>query len=779
MARRIRVLAASFVIVTLTGAAVTAFHVLSQDSGALWVERLAAGIRHPARMARAVRRTVAFANSGRGPTAASLTIAAPLKTYQFSVKPTHPRVWLDETRLTRLRGFAARNTPRWRQVKAAADAAVDNAKAEAEALPVLGMAFQVTGHTAYCTRAATLLRSLAVPGNDLSGDHYYNYRFDLRDIIAGYDWCHSTLTTADRRRIAQWLMDRADQVWPETNSVRAEGWAIDAPGNNYYYGFMMSWAAALASWGDDPGTHPVSGPNRPSYHVQLALNKWHGTVRPLLDSWGRGGVFAESTNYDSIMSMARLLDGHLTATGQNLADEPGFDFVRDSILWRIHATTPSKAFVYPLGDQPRVSLAELSSYDRLRMLTARSLISDPVRRAFAQHWLDTITPATSQWSFVHAWEFLDYDETAPSTDYTTSLSTSYFAPGPGVLLDRSSWSADATYFGIWAGPVRESHQSRDANGFKIWRGGWLAGDANIWSHSGILGETVFHNNLTFGGLEQTWVEPSTADRDDAARVESTESTADYVFFAGQAARAYGLDRETDRPHVTDYLRRLLYIRSEDAFIIDDRVALAEPSRAIEWHLHAQHGITVSNRSWRFDNGTAALHGESLLPAGATALSVTEIRESAYGARSSARLDVISKTGNTSERLQNVLRIRPMGQTAPAKLQAIADAGGTMNGTVLGTWLVLIARDERASAGTSWRLTGGATRSLLAGLRPASRYVLTATDGAGGIRPARDILTSDAGIARVHALPGDAAYTLDLAARTAAAVTHPASVGMRR
>ena len=703
---------------------------------------------------------------------------APLTTYDIAVKPTHPRVWLDETRVTRLKGFATRNTRRWQQVKAVADAAVANPSADSDALPILGLAFQVTGNTSYCARAATLLRALAVPANDLSGDHYYNYRFDLRDIVAGYDWCHSTMSAADRQVVARWLMDRADQVWPETNPVRAEGWAIDAPGNNYYYGFMMSWMAALASWGEDTGSHAVSGTNRPAYHVQLALNKWRRVVRPMLDSWGRGGVFAESTNYDSMLSMARLLDGHLTATGQNLGDEPGFDFVRDSILWRIHTTTPSKDFVYPLGDQPRVSLAELSSYDRLRMLTARSLISDPVRRAYAQHWLDTITPPNSQWSFVHAWEFLDYDESAPSTDYTTSLPLTYVAPGPGVLLHRTSWAADATYFGIWAGPVRESHQSRDANGFKIWNGSWLAGDANIWSHSGILGETGFHNNLTFGGLEQTWIEPTARDRDDAATVESTESTPDYVFFAGQAARAYGRDRETERPHVTDYLRRLMYIRSENAFIIDDRVELTA-LRDIEWHLHSRTAITVSDRTWRFDNATAALHGQSLLPAGATNLTVTEIRERASGERSSARLNVISKTGNTAERLQNVLRIRPVGQAAPARLEAITDVGGTMNGTIVGAWLVLIERSDHAIASASWQLTGGARTSLLVGLRADSRYVLSTKVSGGGVRPFRDIVTSRAGIARVDAMPGDAAYTLALADTTAPAAKPAAPVGMLR
>src|SRR5436305_1619454 len=84
------------------------------------------------------------------------------------------------------------------------------------------------------------------------------------------------------------------QVWPETNPSRAGGWAIDDPANNYYYGFLMSWPASLAAYGEDPVTGGTrSSPNRPQYHLNLALSKYRKRVRSFTDGWGAGGMFGE------------------------------------------------------------------------------------------------------------------------------------------------------------------------------------------------------------------------------------------------------------------------------------------------------------------------------------------------------------------------------------------------------------------------------------------------------------------------------------------------------
>src|SRR5262249_25337580 len=151
----------------------------------------------------------------------------------------------------------------------------------------------------------------------------------------------------------------------------------------------------------------------------------------------------------------------------------------------------------------------------------------------AKHWLNSIDPSIGQWGFMAAWEFLYYDEDGADIDYTKTLPVWYFAAGPGLLLRRSDWTRSGVYFGIWAGPLVESHQDFDVNGFQIFQGDWLAGNAIIWSTDGVSEQsTEYHNNLTFGGAGQTWQNPDLGAAQDAGKTLLEENTSEYSYFAG-------------------------------------------------------------------------------------------------------------------------------------------------------------------------------------------------------------------------------------------------------
>ncbi|TSC71929.1 MAG: fibronectin, type III domain-containing protein, partial [Parcubacteria group bacterium Gr01-1014_38] len=343
-----------------------------------------------------------------------------------------PRVMLTPARLAQLRTYMQRNTTRWQALRAQADAATGTSGTDM--LPVLGLAYQVTGNVTYAQRAASILRTNAVASNtifNLEHNGYY-YRTELWYMAVGFDWVKDQLTPAERAQVAGWLMDRADAVWPETTPSRATGWAVSDPANNYFWGFMMSWPAALAADGFDTGSHPISGTNRPQYHRNLALSKWRTLVRPFTDGWGKGGVWAEGTNYDSTYNMALILDAHKTATGQDLINEPGFNFLKDSLKWRMYSTAPNNGVAYNYGDQSRYPGAPLWSLDRLRALPVFADITDQTLRQQTKYWLEQVAPATLD-QYHKAWEFLYYDEDLPVTPLS-SLPLSYYAEGPGLLV---------------------------------------------------------------------------------------------------------------------------------------------------------------------------------------------------------------------------------------------------------------------------------------------------------------------------------------------------------
>ncbi|TSC72144.1 MAG: fibronectin, type III domain-containing protein, partial [Parcubacteria group bacterium Gr01-1014_38] len=343
-----------------------------------------------------------------------------------------PRLLLTPGRLAQLQTYMQRNTARWQALRAQADAATGTSGTDM--LPVLGLAYRVTGNTTYASRAASILRTNAVASNTIFNREHngYYYRTELWYMAIGFDWVKDQLTPAERAQVAGWLMDRADAVWPETTPSRSTGWAVSNPANNYFWGFMMSWPAALAAEGFDTGSHPISGTNRPQYHRNLALSKWRTLVRPFTDNWGKGGVWAEGTNYDSTYNMALILDAHKSATGQDLINEPGFNFLKDSLKWRMYSTAPNNGVAYNYGDQSRYPEAPLWSLDRLRALPVFANITDQTLRQQTKYWLDQVAPSTLD-QYHKAWEFLYYDEDLPVTPLS-SLPLSYYAEGPGLLV---------------------------------------------------------------------------------------------------------------------------------------------------------------------------------------------------------------------------------------------------------------------------------------------------------------------------------------------------------
>ncbi len=659
----------------------------------------------------------------------------PLPPTRATVRNTHPRVWITPQRLARMKADAAANAVRWQNVKAAAAQSVAPGDLDSLNVPAFALAYQITGDPTYAQKTIQILLNVAQPGNSLTRDSYYDYRTVMPNMSAGFDWCYAQMTPAQRQQVASWLMDRADDVWPETNPARRTGWAVDDPANNYFYGFLETWVAALAVYGDDP---------RAPAHIQLAMTKYRSRVRTYTDGWGQGGFFAESTNYDSTARLASILDAHMTAAGEDLINEPGFTFLRDSLYWRIHSTVPGNNLYYPLGDQSRVSIGPLSDYDRFRALVPALTLNDQTARQFAKRWLDTISPSVSTWSFQVPWEFIYYDTQAPSADYTAALPTSYFAPGPGMFVKRSSWASDATYWGFWSGPMYEDHQNRDVNGFMIYKGDWLAGNATIWSHSGILNGTDDQNNVTIGGQGQWWQGPDAKWPDEPGRILAREDTASYTYIAGQGAPAYVQDRSHGGVKiVNDDVRRIVYVPA-DTFVIHDHISVVDPSAAKEWHLQSHGPINVNGRSFTFDNGAYRLVGQSVLPDTGVTVSVTPRNAGANNTLSSYRLDVVTRRGQATDDLLSVLQIVPIAQQAAQPIDVVSVTAGDVDGAQVGGWAVMFGRGTAIAAPIRYQLARPAQHHLLVNLPVGQSYQLTTNDGAGRTMQTLHIAASSSG-----------------------------------
>jgi len=671
-----------------------------------------------------------------------------------SITTAHPRLWITPNRLSRMKIDATNNTARWTNLLNAANSALNTTgDTDPDDIVPLALVYQVKGTAKYATAAINIMLANAVPSNDLTGDDEYAYRYVLPDMAAGLDWCYAAMSTAQRQQVATWLMDRADFVWPDTNPSRLGAWAVADPADNYFPGFLTTWVAAIAAYGDDTKTGTVSGSNRPLYHVNLGLQKYNDEVLPWAASWGNGGMYAESTNYDlaSTFHLAIILDGHKTATGQDLinASTPGSTFLHDSLYYDIYSTVPGLDQYYPLGDQSRQSMPDLVDYNRMRAYAAVADINDTTLAQYTKYWLDHINPNIGQWSFTSAWEFLYYNPAATSANYTTALPTSHFVPGPGILFRRSDWTTSATFFGIWAGPDEEGHQDGDVNGFLIYKGDWLAANANIYSQSGIEQATYDYNDITFGSqpLIQDWQTPDSTWPLPAGQTVVQDNTSEFTYFAGQGAQAYTLDRAHDgwvtkasQQVCKDYMRKLVYV-APNTFLVYDRVTLANAALSKNWHLHSPKPITVNGRNYKFDNGKYRLFGQSLLPANGTTLSTVNEMLGSGGTLSSYRLDAVTSNNTATDRLLNVFQLAPVATSSVTPAVEITATSGNMDGAQVNGWVVMMGRTESVTSATYSFTSSKTTQHLLVDLVPSTKYVIeigssvstATTDASGSLR----------------------------------------------
>ena len=647
----------------------------------------------------------------------------------------HPRVWITPARLARMRADYTANTSRWQRVRAHADAGLGQTPPDVESLFSLGLAYQMTGNAAYCRKAAEGMMPITASVDIIRADSFFYVKVYVPRVAAAYDWCYDQLTPAEKTRFSTWLMDAAHRTW---NRLPGDStWGLNDPHNNYFHGFMTTWLAAVAAHGDEA---------RADGHIDFVRAKYASLVVPVLRGWNRGGLFPESDNYDSTTNLALNLDAHRTATGEDLfnttAPSLQTDYFNEVVRWRLHATSPDKTSPYPYGD---LADAELDEVHRIRTMVPLTNTTDATLRANGQHWLNTITPSTSNYSYAE-WEFLFYDRNQAATPYEPSWPRYYFAPGSGFFLRRSAWNAAATYWGIWSGPLTQSHQNKDVNGFLIWKGtGWLVTDANLPSHSGIEQYTLFHNNFTFypdphplqGSAYppqrgQQWQEfPGSGVRGEAGQALRHESTAEFGFFEGRGTYAYDRSVNGGQLVLDDYVRKVVHV-DPDLFVILDRVETRPTLAALtkQWRIFSNNAVTVQGKSYSFESGGYKLFGRTLLPLDA-ALSTRRLTQAIDGTTNVHEI-VASAGGRTRDFFLNVFSLRPGGTTAVPAADRVVVESGDMEGVLADGWVVLAGRSELVQGPVRYTVNApAATQHLLIDLMPDQYYAVTVDGGTAG------------------------------------------------
>lgn len=605
--------------------------------------------------------------------------------------PPHPRVWLNPERVQRLRAQAAANTVRWQAVRNGADAQLARGNSysgsDVPLIPDLCAAYLATGNPQYATRAGVILANYAVPSSTLRWDSAYPYRFNIPLVTMGLDWCYAGLTVAQRRQTASWLMDQADWVWPETNPSRQGAWGL-WPSSNYYWGFMQTGPAALAALEDD------TIPGRALRHRQLVLDRWNTEAVPYFAGEGKGGAWAEGTNYDSGWYVGEVADAFRTA-GLPISNS----WFGENLRWRLAATMPDGVHKAAIGDQPRVSDATFYAYDRVAAMFLLAAAGDPEPLGSQiQYWLNWIGQrpqgAEAETSLL-AEELTKYDPNRPAAAGLSALPRQYLAAGAGFFTSRTSWTDPAaTMWTFESGPAAD-HGSRNANGLMIWKGAyWVSASANIYSNSGIEQATTYYNNLTLspgtnlgpGGGSQFLAGGN------GGQIVATQTSDALVVVRGQAKDAYGYVNApwtVIRP-VTDYLRTVAYVTALDAFVVVDRVTVKDASLTKAWRWQSKNVPSFSGRDFTLASpaGDYRCFGSVLAPGDVT-LGTESYTSGSSGAMASSALTV-SMRGRASDVVVTVLQCG--SGSGPSLVPVAAVSAGQVSVTLGGT-TVVVPMDE--------------------------------------------------------------------------------------
>lgn len=368
---------------------------------------------------------------------------------------------------------------------------------------------QVTGITSYCTWAVDKTDSY-VKGEEariaanttpiVAADSYLDVGGYIGNLSMVYDWCRGSMTASQRERWKNFGNQAVWNVWNHTSAkwgtrtVPWSGWSVDNPSNNYYYSFLQAtMLLGLATQGENDMAS--------DWLTRFRTTKVENQLVPLFNSDLAGGGSREGTGYGTAMfNLWRVYDWWERSTGERIANRTPHTLA--SIPWMIHSIVPTLDRIQTSGDHSRDSEGLLFDYHRAYLQELATLFPNERISGVVKSLLGQSSVKQMSQHFMRYSDYL-YDLISIAERPLSDLSTAYWAPGTGSFSVRDSWTTSSAYANLMCGPYSESHAHQDQGSFVLFKGTWLAFDANMAGRSGIEQDQPYHNLVRFesGGTQ--------------------------------------------------------------------------------------------------------------------------------------------------------------------------------------------------------------------------------------------------------------------------------------
>jgi hypothetical protein len=467
----------------------------------------------------------------------------------------------------------------------------------------------------------------------VAGDSYLEVGQYIGNIALVYDWCHALLTPEQRKRWTAYANIAVANVWNHKGATWGQtlypwtGWSVDNPSNNYYYSFLRAtMLLGLATHGENDRSR--------EWLDKFRIEKIENQLIPTFNRDLAGGGSREGTGYGTAMKgLWQLYDWWERSTGERLAARTPHTLA--SMAHLMHSIVPTLDRLAPTGDHARDSSGALFDYHREYLMVLQALFPDERLAGIARTLLESSSVPQMKNSFMFFADFL-YEQPDLPARPLSELATTYWAPGTGQLMMRSSWEPTATYANFICGPYTESHAHRDQGSFVLFNGAWLATDANVFSRSGIEQEEELHNLVRFESGGATARQAYGTSCALAALADNRNFT--YAF-----ARVTPVYRTASG--VAKSEREFLFLKPDTLVVLDRAVASAAGTRRI-WTLNLGSAPQITGDSISVSEGRQRLEVRRLAPAGLVAetRSWPDLRK---GMQGGVRVDVADSTGTSS------------------------------------------------------------------------------------------------------------------------------------
>jgi hypothetical protein len=485
-----------------------------------------------------------------------------------AIRPDHPRLYVDATRLERLRS-------RWRDPAYAAIVGLYRHKSDPLSL---ALNYLATGDVALCRAAA------ATAGSEpykIAGPPVATYG-DVSALV--FDWCYAALSPAEKTTLVE-LIESHNRQREEALDKRFQ-WH-----ESHYTGFHAYLLGVLAIEGEPGASHRLSKAQNAIQNFTELGNEVHGD-----------GTYKTYPYQDLFLATPSILWS--IATGQDAVRRNQYLIHRSEILLRLLSADGSD-FVAGSGDQVADARGMLLKNARPSAL-GPLILADYLHDGLAQYTGELIRRKQG-WSRTQSdpqWLGLLYynDGLKPIPPSEAGLSSIKLMPVGGMVNIRSGWNtgaASASEVDAWfyVGP-RTEHAEPDVGHFVIRRGDddLIVDGANYFGspskYKDMWGGLSFaRNTMVFSPAGAPDPDRAGSQRTDIVKQRSAErfpvanrliwhaaaigysgEITDFrddghvASVTGDATAAY------DPRHVKSYTRTMIYARP-NVFILRDRFAV--------------------------------------------------------------------------------------------------------------------------------------------------------------------------------------------------------------